>query len=1043
MKVDGSLGSLVQGVSQQAPTERRVGQHGEQVNMLADPVRGLSRRHGSRWQTEVNLGLNNTYASAHLADAASYRSFDYTSQGRDFVVLYRSAARPSNAGMPPVLVYDKTNGAFLTLSRNVVDTLLDSLESGGISAITAVGKYVFFAGNAITPSGTNTNRWSDSTNQAETVLWVRGGAYARTYKATVTKTDNSQVSFEYTTPTSSYPGTLDTSGVPFYMADTSGSTPGTAATTAAATDLATLPATAGGTLTLTHTPVGPVTVVALIGGGADQYPLTLIEGVDFTRSGTTITWLAFSGTGDEPARGVDYWSSNGMTSLYATYSYAIGGTSATTVYATQTDVESLYVRLDGGYGVAPLAWADWNPTSLTVQLGGLPMTNVYPAQPAAGEYSWAAGAKEVIFDRGMVNVTTLTATYTHTKTIANPNYTKSVADLTNRYNSAVTQWIGDAAEAIQPENIAESLKTAATTAGLTGVTRHNATVVFTSVKDITFSDSGDGSLLKGVANTLTSVAELSDEHFVGKLVKISPTGQEAFYMKATAKNPSITSGVTEVRWVEGASIDRTINSALCYGVADGTHFYMAGSATLLNTILTGDHPTYAAATVGDDDTSPMPYFVGRTISYLGVFQDRLLVGAGAVIRASKVGDYLNFFRSSVLTVPADDPFEMLSQGSEDDTIRFSCLYDRDLILFGKRQYAVSGRSPLTPTNANMPVMSSHDGADDAPPVAAGGLIFYAKQGQAATSVHQIEPGRNAESPESFPASSQLDKYMTGEPVELAAIPKPSTILVRTTDARSTLFVFTYLDSSERRLQDCWNRWDYPAAMGPIIGTSKVREGVLVFTLRHGNDVGGTPRFWAVCDLQSLDGQLDTMPYMDSLRPYADIVATPGSHHTANTGLSAAFDDSSDSFLLGADDLADVAQLVEDLPDATGLTAGFQFESYWGPTNPAIRNQESGKAQKTGRLVVTKLLVSFEDSSGFRSVVTFQRADTEYRFNGRILGDPNNIISQVPVTDGVHNVVIGRASREYTQRIYALTWLPLNLTSVDWEGQSFHRPLRVS
>jgi hypothetical protein len=1030
MKVDGSLGSLVQGVSQQAPTERRVGQHGEQVNMLADPVRGLSRRHGTRWQTEVDLDIPDDEAGPdNLADAASYRSFDYTSQGKDYVVLYRSAARVGGSSMPPVLVYDKTDGAFLTLSRNVSDALLDTLEAGGVSAITAVGKYVFFAGGTITPTGTSTDVWGSADNQKETVLWVRGGAYSRTYKATVTKVDDSQVSFEYTTPKSSYPGVLDTSGIPVYLPDTAGATPGTAAATLTVSEPLPTTLTAGGTYTLAHAGSSPSNIVVTnqTGFGESFGLTTLIEGVEYTVSAGVITWLV----------------NNSGANIYVTYQYASGGTAATPGYATQTDTEAVYIKLSNGFGVAKLQWKDWSPSSLTVRNIAEVLTNVYPAQPAnASQYSWAPGGPDIIFDAGMVNNLKVTAEYTHTKTVANPLYTAQIADATNAYNSAVTQWIGDAAKAIQPENIAQSLADAATTAGLTGVTRHNSTVVFTDVKDITFSDSGDGTLLKGLANTTTSVIDLTDEHFVGKIVKVSPTGQEAFYMKATAKNPAITTGVTEVRWVEGAGIDRTIDTALCYGVADSGSFYMAGSATLLNAVLPGTHPDYAPATVGDDDTSPMPYFVGRKISYLGVFQDRLLIGAGAVIRASRVGDYLNFFRSSVLTVTADDPFEILSQGSEDDTIKYSQLYDRDLILFGKRQYAMSGRVPLTPTNANMPVMSSHEGADDAQPRAAGGIIFYAKRGQAATSVHQIEPGRNPESPESFCTSTQLDKYMAGDPVELTVLPKPTTLIVRTSDARNTLFVYTYLDNNERRLQDCWHRWPYVEALGPILGTTTVREGMLVFTLRHRANVDGDVKYWAVCDLQSFDPQLDTLPYLDSMRPYADIESTPGSSHVNNTDLSAAFDNSSDSFLLGAEELVDVPQLVEDLPEATGLTAGYQFDSYWEPTNPAVRDSD-GHAQRTGRLAVTKTMLSFRDSSGFRSVVTFQNVETEYRFNGRILGDPNNVIGTVPVTEGVHNVVIGRASREYTQRIHALTWLPLNLIAVDWEGQSFHRPQRVS
>jgi hypothetical protein len=934
MKVDGSLGSLVQGVSQQTASRRRSGQHGEQRNMISDPVRGLARRHGTIWQAEKDLGLDNAKAAANRADVASFRSFDYTASGRDLTVLYRSAAKVSGSDTPPVVVYDKTNKQFLTVVRNSTDALLDTLSAGGVSAMAAVGKYLLLAGNTITPSGTSTAKWSTAANQAKTVLWVRGGAYKRKYSVTVTKASTAQLSFNYETPAASYPGTLDTSGVPV----------------------------------LTEDPAG----------------------------------------------------------------------------GTQADSETAYITL-ANLQVHTLYWKDFGPTSLTGTKAGAAMTNTYPADPSATtHFYWAPDAPTVTFHNSNIGAQDITLSYTHRKAISNPAYAQLVGDLTNAYSSAVTQWIGTAAAAIQPEAIAEELKAAAIAAGLSGTTRVGPNLVFDTdpsidgVIDITFNDGGDGTLLKGVANKLQSVADLTDSHHVGKVVKVSPNnGADVFYMRAEAKNASITSGVTEVRWVEGAGIERTITGALVYGVADGSSFYLAGSATLLNAILAGTHPEYVANTVGDDDTSPMPYFVGRKITYLGIMQDRLLVGSGATIRASRPGDYLNFFRTSVLTVTGNDPFEVLSQGNEDDVIRSSVLYDRDLILFGQRQYVISGRLALTPTSVNMPVASSHKGADVCPPVAAGGLIFYAKKGLQATTVHQIEPGRNPESPESFPTSSQLDKYMLGNPVELHPISQPSTLIVRTTGARNTLFVYSYLDSSQERKQDCWHRWDYAEALGPIIGTSTVDEGLLVFTLRH-SDIGALKQF-AVADLQPLESELSSYPYLDSLQYTAAVSSSRTLASTA--GWDVAFDNSSVRFLLGAH-LEDREALEEDFPDGTGLMLGMPHTAEWVPTNPFLRDS-NGKSLTTGLLTVTKLVLSFSDSSGFDSIVTFQGVPTTYRFNGRILGDPENVIGREPVTRGKHTVVIGRDSTKYTQSIRARKWLPLNITEVDWVGQSFHRPQRVS
>lgn len=49
-KVSGAYPSLSRGVSQQPFEARLDGQHGEQVNMWSDPVRGLSRRRGTQLQ---------------------------------------------------------------------------------------------------------------------------------------------------------------------------------------------------------------------------------------------------------------------------------------------------------------------------------------------------------------------------------------------------------------------------------------------------------------------------------------------------------------------------------------------------------------------------------------------------------------------------------------------------------------------------------------------------------------------------------------------------------------------------------------------------------------------------------------------------------------------------------------------------------------------------------------------------------------------------------------------------------------------------------
>ncbi len=176
MKASGSYASLLQGVSQQVPKDRGPGQHTEQVNMLPDPVHGLVRRHGSKFVAESVTTLDPTLIAAFTTDTDNWRTFEYSNNNHDYVLLVRRQARTAGSTLPVMIVYDRTAVAFLPLARPVTDTELDLLESGGVSAITSIGRYVYMAGNTTGTTATTTTPWADAANQQESVVWMRGGA---------------------------------------------------------------------------------------------------------------------------------------------------------------------------------------------------------------------------------------------------------------------------------------------------------------------------------------------------------------------------------------------------------------------------------------------------------------------------------------------------------------------------------------------------------------------------------------------------------------------------------------------------------------------------------------------------------------------------------------------------------------------------------------------------------------------------------------------------------------------------------------------------
>lgn len=233
-KISGAYTSLSRGVSQQPPESRLDGQHEAQINMLSDPVYGLSRRRGTVVEHSELANITGT-----LPEGSATREFFRQSQVHN-VVLGTSRLSIITSRKPKVIDdpdYDQsdfvTNGFLKVFERDnntgtpqdtggfsdVVIPIASSsnvtaMLNRGVASVTSVGRYLIIAPHGATPKGTNQNKWSSVDNTKLGLVWIRGGAYNREFSITAT-IGGVTVEGSYTTPAASYGGVLDTSDIPF------------------------------------------------------------------------------------------------------------------------------------------------------------------------------------------------------------------------------------------------------------------------------------------------------------------------------------------------------------------------------------------------------------------------------------------------------------------------------------------------------------------------------------------------------------------------------------------------------------------------------------------------------------------------------------------------------------------------------------------------------------------------------------------------------------------------------------------------------------
>lgn len=632
-------------------------------------------------------------------------------------------------------------------------------------------------------------------------------------------------------------------------------------------------------------------------------------------------------------------------------------------------------------------------------------------------------------------------------TIPNPNYQKLVNDRVYQYQSAVNAWIGTAAAEIQPARIAAQLATkllqAAQAAGQSAVVVFpvQSTVAVHNVVSLSIDDGGDGSQVAGVARVVRSASELSTTHVVGKVVQVKPqTGStQSYYVRAESRDPTV-GGWTDVIWVETPGIRITPVSVMAIGCMSNGTFYLASSPARLQAVVGSPVPGWAVSSSGDLDTQSLPAFLGDEITYIRMFQDRLIIVSGATVFMSRSGDYFNFFRASVLSVQDSDPIEVYALGSQDDVVTAGTLLDRNLILFGRQwQYAVSGRDAIVPATAYVAVQSGFRDSNDCPPETSGNLIFFTQKRQGKLTVQQMQTGAYADTLTAYEVTQQLNQFLGGVPQQIVAVTSPSALFVRTDKEDHGFWVYSYLDSAggTERLFDSWSKWKFDEGLGQIVSMCAKDGDLFVTTLR--NRGGGAA--YLVTDSFTLATDVpDT--HLDSQRPYTPGAVLPT--YPGMNNLRVSYNRASGRYWLLGDSYSRVQGLIEQVgaEQTPNLVVGSEFDSYVTLTNPYLRARND-KAILDARLTLGNLNITLSESSAMEASIRDLVDADNMMFvptlkwvarpaNGWLLNT-----QQVALTA---SVVVGvyKEIRDCQVRLASRSWLPMTISSVEWSGQFFTR-----
>lgn len=597
--------------------------------------------------------------------------------------------------------------------------------------------------------------------------------------------------------------------------------------------------------------------------------------------------------------------------------------------------------------------------------------------------------------------------------------------------------IGNSAGVNQTEEIAGGLLTAINGGGVFTATRteNRLKIVKNDAADFTWSvtDSyGDGALF-AFRDTVQRFEELPrkfDEDVVIKVTGSPDAPNDGWYVKWQKQGGVGGDGV----WVE----TRANNIATALNAFSMPHVLVREN----DGTWTFRHQTWAERTVGDDNSAPMPSFVGHTIKKVFFFRNRLGFLSDENVVLGQVDDYFNMFPTTARAVVDSDPIDV-SAGSVSSKINFlrgAVPFDKALFVTSNgQQYQFGGQELLSPKTARLSPTTAFETAD-CNPVAMGSNVLFVSQAGNYSGLREYYFDPDATGNDALDVTAHVPTFIPGTAFQMAAQPALDQLYVLT-GIRSEFPVYTAYWNGQEKVQSSWHRWAFGGS--PSVVSLMPFNTTLVAALQYPEGL-----FFVKMELdrrQITDGALLWPVRLDRKFQASDGVFDSGTPGYTTWTLPYNYNSAMQAVVLNkSGEIGQVLDLQQVSPTVVGhsgdysgctVVIGEKYTAAMTLSEFFIRDKDD-KPLLDVRLQLRDVTMSFTGTGYFEShVFPAGRDSFAYPYTGRVLGVSGVTLGQRTMQDGEFRFPVMAKSDEVSIVIQSDQAVPFNIQAGQFSGVS--------
>lgn len=227
--------------------------------------------------------------------------------------------------------------------------------------------------------------------------------------------------------------------------------------------------------------------------------------------------------------------------------------------------------------------------------------------------------------------------------------------------------------------------------------------------------------------------------------------------------------------------------------------------------------SWAERKVGDENSNPLPTFIGRQIRDLFFVQNRLgfLIDENVVL--SCVSDFGNFWRNTVTAYVASDTIDVAVTGAQVSTLYHAIPFADTVMLFSdQNQFVLSwGPEGLTPDSVTLTPVTAYRTNVTAKPIEIGRDVYFCANSSGYSRVYEYysrQAGDGAMT-EAADITAHVPRYVPKDITRMAADTTNEALFLLSAIQPSRLYTykFTWADG-QQKAQSSWGYWQFdPAA----------------------------------------------------------------------------------------------------------------------------------------------------------------------------------------------------------------------------------------